>query len=141
MMLDTQMRLDTELKAMVPKELKEKALEALGGIPLNDAITFYLKKIVEAGGIPFDLDEESIDTSNVPFVRMDENGYFIFPEDWWDDDDDDDDYWPKEEDQPRFNDETEAAIREARDIASGKIEAPTYETAEELIAAALESDD
>lgn len=51
-----------------------------------------------------------------------------------------DDY-KAEGDQPRFNDETEAAIREARDIASGKIEAPTYETAEELIAAALESDD
>ncbi len=51
-----------------------------------------------------------------------------------------DDYKP-EEDQPRFNDETEAAIREARDIASGKIEAPSYESAEELIAAALESDD
>lgn len=87
MMLDTQMRLDTELKAMVPKELKEKALEALGGIPLNDAITFYLKKIVEAGGIPFDLDEESIDTSNVPFVRMDENGYFVVPAEWRDEDD------------------------------------------------------
>ena len=139
-MPDTQMKLDAELKAMVPKELKEKALEALGNFPLNDAITLYLKEIIKANGIPFELDIENIDTSNIPKLEVDENGLFIFPEDWWDDDDDDD-YWPKEGDQPRFNDETEAAIREARDIASGKIEAPTYETAEELIAAALESGD
>ena len=81
------MMYDTELKALVPGELKEKALKALGGIPLNDAITFYLKKIVEADGIPFNLNEETIDTSNVPFVRMDKDGYFIVPEDWKDDDD------------------------------------------------------
>ena len=81
------MMYDTELRALVPGELKEKALEALGGIPLNDAITFYLKKIVEADGIPFNLDEETIDTENVPFVRMDENGYFVEPADCRDEDD------------------------------------------------------
>ena len=81
------MMYDTELRALVPGELKEKALEALGGIPLNDAITFYLKKIVEADGIPFNLDEETIDTGNVPFVMMDENGYFVEPADCRDEDD------------------------------------------------------
>ena len=34
--------------------------------------------------------------------------------------------------QPRFNKETEAAIREARDIASGKQDAPRYFSAKEL---------
>ena len=33
---------------------------------------------------------------------------------------------------PRFNYETEAAMQEARDIASGKIKAKTYHSADEL---------
>ena len=35
---------------------------------------------------------------------------------------------------PRFNQETEAAMREAEDIAAGKIEAKSYNTARELFA-------
>ena len=34
--------------------------------------------------------------------------------------------------QPRFNRETESALREARDIASGKIAAKSYSSAKEL---------
>ena len=37
--------------------------------------------------------------------------------------------------QPRYNAETEAAIREARDIMAGKVEADSYESAAELFAA------
>ena len=36
--------------------------------------------------------------------------------------------------QPRYNDETEAAIREARDIMSGKIKADSYDSAAALFA-------
>ncbi len=79
---------DAIVVAMVPKEVKEKALAALGGISLSDAITFYLKKVVKADGIPFDLNEETIDTRNVPFVKMDEDGYFVEPAEWRDEDDD-----------------------------------------------------
>jgi DNA-damage-inducible protein J len=35
--------------------------------------------------------------------------------------------------QPRFNTETEAAMQEARDIASGKIAAKKYHSAHEMI--------
>ena len=42
--------------------------------------------------------------------------------------------------QPRYNAETEAAIQEARDIMSGKIEAKSYTTLEEFYAD-LENDD
>lgn len=37
--------------------------------------------------------------------------------------------------QPRYNAETEAAIREARDIMSGKIQAKTYNSTKELFEA------
>ena len=39
---------------------------------------------------------------------------------------------PFEMKQPRFNRETETALREARDIASGKIAAKSYASAKEL---------
>jgi DNA-damage-inducible protein J len=39
---------------------------------------------------------------------------------------------PFEMRQPRYNDETEAAMQEARDIASGKIPAKSYSSAREL---------
>lgn len=35
--------------------------------------------------------------------------------------------------QPRYNEETEEAMREARDIASGKVEARGYASAKELL--------
>ena len=41
---------------------------------------------------------------------------------------------PFEMKQPRFNQETEAALQEARDIASGGIAAKSYSTAKELFA-------
>lgn len=41
---------------------------------------------------------------------------------------------PFEMKQPRFNEQTEAALREARDIASGKIPAKSYASARELFA-------
>ena len=37
--------------------------------------------------------------------------------------------------QPRYNAETEAAMREARDIMAGKVKADSYESAAELFAA------
>lgn len=37
--------------------------------------------------------------------------------------------------QPRYNAETEAAIKEALDILSGKIQVPSYSSAEELFQA------
>lgn len=37
--------------------------------------------------------------------------------------------------QPRYNAQTEAAIQEARDIMSGKIQTETYQSAKELFAA------
>ena len=40
---------------------------------------------------------------------------------------------PFEVRQPRFNAETEAAMQEARDIASGKIAAKRYESAHALL--------
>jgi len=42
--------------------------------------------------------------------------------------------------QPRYNAETEAAMQEARDIMSGKIQAKSYESVEELFAD-LEAED
>jgi DNA-damage-inducible protein J len=41
---------------------------------------------------------------------------------------------PFEMQQPRFNRETEAAMREARDIATGKVAAKGYSSARELFA-------
>jgi len=41
---------------------------------------------------------------------------------------------PFEMKQPRFNQETEAALQEARDIASGKIAVKSYSSARELFA-------
>ncbi len=41
---------------------------------------------------------------------------------------------PFEVRQPRYNAETEAAMQEARDIASGKIQAKSYASARELLA-------
>jgi DNA-damage-inducible protein J len=41
---------------------------------------------------------------------------------------------PFEMKQPRFNEQTEAAMREAKDIASGKIPAKSYASARELFA-------
>ena len=41
---------------------------------------------------------------------------------------------PFEMKQPRFNQETEIALRETRDIASGKIAAKSYSSAKELFA-------
>jgi DNA-damage-inducible protein J len=41
---------------------------------------------------------------------------------------------PFEVKQPRFNQETETALREARDIASGKIAAKGYSSAKKLFA-------
>ncbi len=42
---------------------------------------------------------------------------------------------PFEVKQPRYNAETEAAIREARDIMSGKIQAESYDSPAEMFAA------
>jgi DNA-damage-inducible protein J len=41
---------------------------------------------------------------------------------------------PFEMKQPRFNRETEAAMREARDVASGAVAAKSYSSAKELFA-------
>ena len=40
---------------------------------------------------------------------------------------------PFEMKQPRFNAETEAAMQEARDIASGKVQAKAYDSAEDML--------
>lgn len=37
--------------------------------------------------------------------------------------------------QPRFNAETQAAMQEARDIMSGKVQAKSYKTTDELLKA------
>ena len=85
----------------VEPEIKDVAEELYGsfGLTLSDAITLFLFKSIQVGGLPFELT------------------------------------------QPRFNDETEAAICEAKDILSGKIDSPSYNSADELISAALETDD
>jgi DNA-damage-inducible protein J len=43
--------------------------------------------------------------------------------------------------QWRFNEETEAAMREAEDIAAGRIEAKSYSNVDEMIAEILAEDD
>ena len=79
------------------KEMAEELYESFG-LTLSDAITMFLYKSIQVGGLPFELI------------------------------------------QPCFNDETEEAIREAKDILSGKIDSPSYDSADELIAAALKAD-
>ena len=62
------------------------------GLTLADAITVFLHKSIQVGGMPFELR------------------------------------------QPRYNAETEEAIQEARDIMSGKIDAKSYDSVDEMLA-------
>lgn len=85
------MKRDAVVKVMVPKETKEKAVAALDywGLSLTDAVNIYLTKIIEAGGIPFDLtaDKFNWDDPNIPHIKINEDGTFLMPKGWEDDDD------------------------------------------------------
>ncbi len=82
------------ISVRVERETKRDAQRLFGGLglTLDEAIGMFLRKSLQAGGMPFDLA------------------------------------------QPRFNEETEDAIQEARDIMGGKLEAKSYGTFDELLA-------
>ena len=86
------MERDATITVPVSKVVKERAMGILDscGITLADAISLYLARIIEAGGIPFELKRVGCywDDPSILHPKVTEDGVVLVPRDWLDDDDD-----------------------------------------------------
>lgn len=81
-----------EVKARISPEVKDQAGDVLKGwgISFSEAISMYLHKIIEVGGIPFNVRPEEyitpevkrylIETAYTP--ELDKNGIATLPSEW-----------------------------------------------------------
>ena len=86
------MERDATITVPVSKVVKERAMGILDscGITLADAISLYLARIIEAGGIPFEPKHVGCywDDPSILHPKVTEDGVVLVPRDWLDDDDD-----------------------------------------------------
>ncbi len=86
------MERDATITVPVSKVVKERAMGILDscGITLADAISLYLARIIEAGGIPFEPKHVGCywDDPSILHPKVTEDGVVLVPRDWFDDDDD-----------------------------------------------------
>ena len=86
------MERDATITVPVSKVVKERAMGILDscGITLADAISLYLARIIEAGGIPFEPKHVGCywDDPSILHPKLTEDGVVLVPRDWFDDDDD-----------------------------------------------------